>query len=148
MGETCVLSIGGAEEEITVDNTSASGGAAMTGGFGGGPRGQRGDGPREMPEGEPPEGGMPEGERPEGEMPQGGGPDGEGFQPPDRPEGTRPADGEMGTPPDGAPGQGELPQNAPAGDTGTVHYDALPALSVSVAILALGLVFAALLKRK
>ena len=92
LGETCTISIGGSSEEVTVDNSSGSGGFGRGGMFGGG---MRQDGPFGG------RGGA--GGRFPGDQPDADNESASDGQPQDRPE-----------PPDGAAGRGEGPQ-APDG---------------------------------
>lgn len=142
MGESCTLSIGGVEEEVTVDNSAASGGFAMAGMFGGG-RGQAdrntfGEAPRPF---DRQEGDMPGGSAvPELPGNSGGAPE-EGFG------GGR----WNGMTPDGfngGRGDRDFVQNAPQPEATDTNPESAPGLIASVAVLCLGLAFALAFKRR
>ena len=121
VGDTCTLSIGGTETEVTIDNSSGPGGFGGMGGWGGGQqggafggsfggRGGRGGMGGGMPQ--MPDGGSGNGEAPQ--MPDNGDRNGEI---PQRPDGGF-TDGNVPQMPDGGFGNGEMPQ-LPDGDFGT-----------------------------
>lgn len=165
MGEVCTLSIGGVEEEVTVDNSTASGGFAMAGFFGGG-RGQAdrntfGEAPQPF---DRQEGGMPGGKMPEG---LGGGlsdtaPELPGAEPGgDFPELPGNSDGEAaegfgggrwnGMTPDGfngGRGDRDFALNAPQPETPEANLEFAPGLIASAVVLVLGLAFALAFKRR
>ena len=159
LGETCTISVGGSSEEITVDNSSSSGGFGMGGMFGGrgGKMGQfaggwpDGDADRgDMPQ--RPNGGFAEGDRPQ--MPDGGFAEGDM---PQRPDGDF-MDGSFPQIPDedftrGGGRRGgdqfmrggqdqDWAQDAAAGETSAVSPDTLIMVGVSVLFLLAGLFIA------
>lgn len=138
LGEVCTLSIGETEEEVTVDN-STSGGFMPAGHFAGGMRGQGGRSDHapggdierpEMPEG------APDGSMGRPEMPEGGTPPNFNLQ-----------NGGAFNGPGGGHGRWDFPEDIPQ-ETGGLPDGALPALLASGAVLAFGLIFALLFRRR
>ena len=149
MGETCTISIGGTEAEITVDNSSSSNGFGMGGGMfggrGGGAFGGPGGGDRGGPGGQMPGGDFGGGEMPQ--MPGGGFPGGDGGLP----SGELPDDDFNGGFPGGGRGDDRFTQwgqdqdraqGGTPGETAAVSLGALVPVGVSVLFLLAGLVIA------
>ena len=160
LGETCTLTIGDAQAEVTVDNSTASAGFGMGGGMQGGKDFGRGGG-RDFGRGDV-AGGMPG--MGMGEMPDDGGfpgmPGGEPLEMPDgeapvMPDRGMPNMAEGGSPPDmfgdqtagfreGSPMDSDL---ASQQEQDTSRTDSLSLLGASVLVLAIGLLFAFKFKR-
>lgn len=163
MGEVCTLSVGGAQEEVTVDNSTASGGFAMAGMFGGG----RGQGDRN-PFGDMSrpfdrqEGGMPGGTLPEGFGARGDAAELPGAEPGgDVPEFPGNSGGESAENFGGGRWNGEAAdgfkagradrdfgQNAPQPETPAASLEFVPGLIASAVVLILGLAFALAFRRR
>ena len=130
MGETCTISVGDSSEEITVDNSSNSGGFGMGGMQGGGMFGGRGgSGGRRGMDSTATEDSQPlnistlsvvnlgRGGGMHGDAPDGGFGGGQGGEIPQLPDGGSP-DGDMPQMPDGGFPDGEIPQQPSGGFQG------------------------------